>query len=782
MFSIERPAGLIHEESERSREELERNLRESEQRIAALQRDLDRAQADAGARRRLEDEARKRLESKAEAAEASRAETRMALAQLKRRAEIEAKRYQNLALKYEHAKATVENLRSALLRTQAEHGAILASLSWRATRPFRSLDRSIPAWIRRSAQKGLKLIWWSITFRLGTRLRQKREFDRFQNLVSESHLFNVGWYLRECPDVAAAGTPPVLHYLKLGGPEGRNPGPEFDARWYLEQYPDVAVAGLNPLVHYLESGRAAGREIRPVQVEQEDQEPEEPELRDEAELLAQSPLFDRNWYYAQYRDIAAANLDPIDHYLRTGAAEGRNPGPNFDGNWYLEQYPDVVAAGNNPLVHYVEHGLAEKREIRPVHERWDADQHWSATLAILDALGDEMSLHEALQIRYRELLPLRTFLIPKASPRLTMVTDSINARSLYGGVGTALILSTLLAERTHGSLRILTRAEPADPASLKRILAVNGIEWHGEVEFLYARPNDERDISVSKDDLFLTTSWWGTRSVLGSVSPERIVYLLQEDERMFYPFGDDRLRCEETLLSPDIRFLVNSRLLFEHLTTGLDALPNVRQNGMFFEPAFPDSHYYPATIHRPPGSKRNFLFYARPRNERNLYWRGLEVIGAAIEDGILSPEDWNFYFVGRSIKAITLPRNINPQMFQDLSWLEYAALVRDIDLGLCLMDTPHPSYPPLDLAASGAVVVTNTRGVKTSLECYSENILTAAPSVEGLRIAIEAGARLACDEELRFANYSRNRFLRSWRTALEPVIRNLASMNQGRVA
>ena len=67
----------------------------------------------------------------------------------------------------------------------------------------------------------------------------------------------------------------------------------------------------------------------------------------------------------------------------------------------------------------------------------------------------------------------------------------------------------------------------------------------------------------------------------------RLVYLLQEDERMFYAWGDDRLRCVETLSDPNIRFVINSRLLFDHLTQGPDALPNILAHGVWFEPAVP---------------------------------------------------------------------------------------------------------------------------------------------------------------------------------------------------
>ena len=545
---------------------MQRDLREAEQRSAALQRDLERLQADARSVSRLETEARKSLEKKAARAAAAAAEARTGLAQYKRRAEIEERRRHDLAAKLEHTNAAIDNLRLELARAHAERAALLASLSWRVTAPLRAAFHAIPAPIWKSIRKGSKLIAWTLTFRLRTKLREERERERSLRAIRESHLFDAGWYLGQYPDLAAASCEPALHYLQLGGIEGRNPGPAFDANWYTEQYPDVAAAKINPLLHYLQSGYEEGRQIRPVLVEEPAAEPEEPELQREAELLANSPLFDSKWYYEQYPDIATAKINAIEHYLRSGAAEGRNPGPDFDGNWYLQEYPDVAASGHNPLLHYLEHGLIEEREKR--------------------AVQPEPTLHWAVETRYGALTPLRTFLIPNAGPRLTVLTDSINSRSLYGGVGTALILSALLAERIGASLRLITRIEPADAPNFRHVLSINGIEWNGSVEFLYPGPKHERGISVSENDLFLTTSWWGTRSLLGAVDAKRIIYLLQEDERMFYPFGDDHLRCQETLSCRDIRFVVNSELLFEHLTTGPEALPNVHQNGTFFEPAF----------------------------------------------------------------------------------------------------------------------------------------------------------------------------------------------------
>jgi len=44
--------------------------------------------------------------------------------------------------------------------------------------------------------------------------------------------------------------------------EGRNPNPVFDSRWYLATYSDVTEAEINPLVHYISSGASEGTATR----------------------------------------------------------------------------------------------------------------------------------------------------------------------------------------------------------------------------------------------------------------------------------------------------------------------------------------------------------------------------------------------------------------------------------------------------------------------------------------------------------------------------------------
>lgn len=79
-------------------------------------------------------------------------------------------------------------------------------------------------------------------------------------------------------------------------------------------------------------------------------------------LIAESGLFDREWYLKNNPDVAEAGIDPVRHYLLYGGIEGRAPGPKFDSEWYLAQNPDVAEAVENPLLHFIEHGRREGRK------------------------------------------------------------------------------------------------------------------------------------------------------------------------------------------------------------------------------------------------------------------------------------------------------------------------------------------------------------------------------------------------------------------------------------
>ncbi|HSW07171.1 hypothetical protein [Aquabacterium sp.] len=368
--------------------------------------------------------------------------------------------------------------------------------------------------------------------------------------------------------------------------------------------------------------------------------------------------------------------------------------------------------------------------------------------------------------------PLRTYWVAARSrQRVTLVIDSIARGSLFGGAGTALILAALLANRRGADLRIITRTAPPAPSNVDQLWRINNIELDGESQFVFApRGDTNKEIDLLPDELIVTTSWWTTAAALLTIPPAQIVYLLQEDERMFYLFGDVRLSCENVFRNQGIRFVINTQVLKQHLIN--DGLSHLQRQACSFEPAFPASVYYPRA--KTPGSKMRFVFYARPLNPRNLFFLGHEVITAAVARGVLDPKEWELIFVGRDVPDLQYGTDCIPVKRENLSWGDYADLLGGADLGLSLMYTPHPSYPPLDMAASGAVVVTNRHGLKQDLSHLSANIICCEPSCEDLVRALAQGVALARDARQRQANHQSNTLQRDWRVSLGEVVEQIA--------
>ncbi|MEM7147765.1 MAG: glycosyltransferase family 4 protein [Verrucomicrobiota bacterium] len=116
---------------------------------------------------------------------------------------------------------------------------------------------------------------------------------------------------------------------------GVDPHPLFREGYYRLQCPDLCGGGMTGLEHYLRTGAKQGR--RP------------------------HPLFDPEFYGRQFvmRDLAPA--EPLGHYLRTAVEfPERDPHPMFDTSFYLETYRDVRESGLNPLLHYVTEGGRER--------------------------------------------------------------------------------------------------------------------------------------------------------------------------------------------------------------------------------------------------------------------------------------------------------------------------------------------------------------------------------------------------------------------------------------
>ena len=194
-------------------------------------------------------------------------------------------------------------------------------------------------------------------------LLSKHKYDekRQIEMVKICPLFDAKWYLEQNPDVKAKKMGAAKHYAKVGWKECRNPSKDFNTEDYIRRYPELLNKNWCPLFHYM----LEHKELMPkIDYKQEFLnlfKKEEKNKSADYRLLSKSKYFDKKWYLKTYSDVKRARMDPIEHYMKFGWKEGRNPGPKFSTQNYLDLNADVKKAKVNPLVHYEKYGKKEGR-------------------------------------------------------------------------------------------------------------------------------------------------------------------------------------------------------------------------------------------------------------------------------------------------------------------------------------------------------------------------------------------------------------------------------------
>lgn len=121
-------------------------------------------------------------------------------------------------------------------------------------------------------------------------------------------------------------------------------------------------------------------------------------LTEQIRLIKASGHVHTKWYHSSYPEVAKLGITPAEHYLRLGAAMGRNPGKDFNTKFYLEQYPDAAESELNPLVHYMLHGKSKGYAIRP-QSLLGAQQVNSARTKLLSLGFTERPLQELVELQ-----------------------------------------------------------------------------------------------------------------------------------------------------------------------------------------------------------------------------------------------------------------------------------------------------------------------------------------------------------------------------------------------
>jgi glycosyltransferase involved in cell wall biosynthesis len=160
-------------------------------------------------------------------------------------------------------------------------------------------------------------------------------------LIFFSGKFDRAYYLEKYPEVREMRINPLVHFIKKGWREGKNPSEVFNTKLYLELHPDVENVGINPLVHYIRFGKKESRAVEngiseEIQTEYIDLKSkadfkgafpnEEDKNRDKVDIIL-FPIIDWHYRYQRPQQLAG-QLAQRGHrifYIRTGFFEADWP-------------------------------------------------------------------------------------------------------------------------------------------------------------------------------------------------------------------------------------------------------------------------------------------------------------------------------------------------------------------------------------------------------------------------------------------------------------------------
>ncbi len=137
-----------------------------------------------------------------------------------------------------------------------------------------------------------------------------------------------------------------------------------------------------------------------------------------------------------------------------------------------------------------------------------------------------------------------------------------------------------------------------------------------------------------------------------------------------------------------------------------------------------------------------------------MFELGVLALARALEDGVFA-SGWELHGIGtvEGARQISLGGGAVLELLPRSDQGSYATLLRDHDVGLALMYTPHPSLVPIEMASAGMLTVTNSFENKSpaAMEAISPNLITVEASVEAIAEGLARAAAAAPEVERRVA-------------------------------
>lgn len=429
--------------------------------------------------------------------------------------------------------------------------------------------------------------------------------------------------------------------------------------------------------------------------------------------------------------------------------------PYYNPNLSLQVGPPQLRSADDPSPLEVVSGILD-RDLVPKSAPHDSTGEAIGFTRILEARDEEIIAVQHLHVESHgneEVTSINWFVPDFESP-------------FYGGIHTVFRFANHFLEQFGVKSRFVvigTGPERFIRSGLRQAFPALA---NSEV-YLAPHGSEDEMAAVPWADVSISTLWVTCYPLLRFRSTGGKFYLIQDFEPMFYPAGTVHALAEQTY-----------RMGFYGIcnTPTLKGIYEQQYGGraVGFMPAV-DPIFHPGNGN---GSSDPYtvFFYGRPGHPRNCYELAIEALRGLKEElkdqvRIVTAGAWS----GADERTDT-------SFVETLGLLEYrktAELYRGCDAGLVLSVSKHPSYLPMQLMASGSLVVSNVNPAGSWLLRHEENCLLAPPTADALREALVRGL---LDRELRHRLTSRaitdiRESFSDWTAPMNDVYRFLCNPN-----
>ena len=320
------------------------------------------------------------------------------------------------------------------------------------------------------------------------------------------------------------------------------------------------------------------------------------------------------------------------------------------------------------------------------------------------------------------------------SIRINLLIPSVNKEDVYGGISTALkFYERILSDMGVAGRIIVVDCDPREADVEDRFPGYEIVDLDRDSDSKYqivrAYSRETRCLPVSAGDWFIATAWWTAfcyqneyNRLLAQegVALNPLIYLIQDYEPGFYAWSSRHLLAQTTYSSSVPTYAVfNSHELKQYF----DNRGYTFEHAFTFDPKLNDQLKDALTaLGGTAGKRKQILVYGRPNTDRNAF----ELLIESLREWLLSYEQhnhWSLVSAGEPHAPVYLGKGRYLTSVGKMDLDDYAKMLTESYAGISLMVSPHPSYPPLEMAAFGVKVITN-KYVGKDLSSFSDDVIS----------------------------------------------------------